>query len=77
MARLVGDQLQEDQPKLASLKHPPAPAWPAAAAATLAEFEMKAPGTKAETSRAAAHGKTPAFPALFAAIPMPMHIILL
>ena len=43
MARLVGDQLQQHEPKLAGFEHPPAPAAAASAPAlrAVAEVEMK------------------------------------
>ncbi|GAA4748247.1 hypothetical protein GCM10023264_12800 [Sphingomonas daechungensis] len=54
MARLVGDQLQEDKPKLAGLEHAPASASAAVATAKSIVVEFKVEGSP--TARTAAHG---------------------
>src|SRR6478752_4390620 len=55
VARLVGDQLEQDESQLAAFEHPPAPAAMSAAApaAVFPEFKMESARTETETARAA------------------------
>jgi len=76
VARLVGDQLQEDEAKLARFEHPPASASAAPAARSALEIPIeRAPA--AASSAADGHGEEPSGDANFNAAGRPAAMIMM